>query len=129
MARVLIVDDDPDLLRSVARVLEKEGHEVREANDGKSALEMVAEAPPDLIVSDIYMPEMDGIELLARVHADHPNVPMVAMSGGSYMAKEALLRDVSMLGAVGVLEKPFTVERLVSVVNEALGKDVVDEAD
>ncbi len=127
MARVLIIDDDPNILRSVAEILEEEGHEVREAGDGKSALELVADGAPDLIVSDMYMPEMDGIELLIRLRTDHPGTPVVAMSGGGYMAKEELLRNASMLGAVAVLEKPFTVERLIEVVNQALKKGVVDK--
>lgn len=127
MARVLIIDDDPSILRSVARILEEEGHEVREAGDGKSALELVADGSPDLIVSDMYMPEMDGIELLIRLQTDHPGTPMVAMSGGGHMAKEELLRNASMLGAVAVLEKPFTIEQLLDVVNQALEKGVADE--
>ena len=127
MARVLIIDDDPNVLRSVAEILEEKGHEVWGAEDGKSALELVADGSPDLIVSDMYMPEMDGIELLMRLRTDHPGTPMVAMSGGGYMAKEELLRDASMLGAVAVLEKPFTIEQLLDVVNEALEKGAVDE--
>ncbi len=127
MARLLIIDDDPNILRSVTEILKGEGHEVREAGDGKSALELIADGSPDLILSDMYMPEMDGIELLIRLKADHPGTPMVAMSGGGYMAKEELLRNASMLGAVAVLEKPFTIEQLLDVVNRALEGGVVDE--
>ncbi len=127
MARVLIIDDDPKILLSVSEILEEEGHEVREAGDGKSALELVADGAPDLIVSDMYMPEMDGIELLIRLQTEHPGTPLVAMSGGGYMAKEELLRNASMLGAVDVLEKPFTIEQLLDVVNRALAGGVADE--
>ena len=122
MARVLIIDDDPRILRNVGEILEDEGHEVQKAGDGKAALESIVAGPPDLIVSDMYMPEMDGIELLIRLQTEHPGTPMVAMSGGGYMAKEEPLQNASMLGAVAVLEKPFTIEQLVDVVNRALGK-------
>ena len=127
MASILIIDDDPWILRSVTEILEQEGHEVRSAENGKSALEQVVDGLPDLIVSDMYMPEMDGIELLIQLQTEHPATPLVAMSGGGDMAKEELLKNASMLGAVAVLEKPFTIELLLDVVNRALEGGVVDE--
>ena len=123
MARILVVDDDPNILRNVREVLEEEGHEVREAVAGREAMELLAEASVDLIVSDINMPKMDGIELLIRVRDEYPGTRPVAMSGGGYIAKEELLRNASMLGAVAILEKPFTVEQLVDIVNGALKAD------
>ena len=126
MARILVVDDDPNILRNVREVLEEEGHEVREAVTGKAAMELLAEASVDLIVSDINMPEMDGIELLMRVRDEYPGTRLLAMSGGGYIAKEKLLRIASILGAVAILEKPFTVEQIVDIVNGAMKADRTD---
>lgn len=120
MARVLVIDDDPNILRNVTEILEDEGHEVLQAGGGKSALDLIEQREPDLIVSDVYMPDMDGIELLIRLQTERPEIPVVAVSGGGHMPKEELLGNASMLGAVAVLEKPFTVEGLIEVVNRAL---------
>ncbi len=126
IARILVIDDDPNILRNVREILEEEGHEVREAMAGQAAMELLAGASVDLIVSDINMPEMDGIELLIRVHDEYPGTRLVAMSGGGYITKEELLRNASMLGAVAILEKPFTVEQIVDIVNGALKADRTD---
>ena len=127
MARILVIDDDPNILRNVREILEEEGHEVREALAGEAAMEFLAGASVDLIVTDMNMPGMDGIELLIRVHDEYPATRLVAISGGGFMAKEELLRNASMLGAVAVLEKPFTVEQIVDIVNGALKADRPDE--
>ncbi len=123
MARILVIDDDPNILRSVRKILEEEGHEVRDALAGEAALELLADASFDLIVGDINMPGMDGIELLIRVHDEYPGTRLMAMSGGGRIAKEDLLRDASMLGAMATLEKPFTVEQLVDIVTSTLEAD------
>ncbi len=126
MARILVIDDEPNILRNVREILEEEGHEVREALTGEAAMEILAGTSVDLIVSDINMPDMDGIEVLIRVHDEYPGTRLMAMSGGGYIAKEELLRCASMLGAVAILEKPFTVEEMVDIVNGALK---VEESD
>ena len=123
MARILVVDDDPDLLRTVRRILEADDHEVSTAVNGKSALEDFAESAPELVISDVYMPEMDGIEFLIRLQAAFPGVKIVAMSGGGFKAKEDVLGTATALGAVATLEKPFTVEDLQGAVRAALGEE------
>ncbi len=123
MASILIIDDaDPvrDILR---KLLERVGHTVFEATDGKSALRMYAGNPTDLVITDIYMPEMDGIEFLIRVREAFPEARVIALSGGSYIGKQEVLRDAAQLGAVGVLEKPFSVEECLELVRKALEGD------
>ncbi len=120
MATILIVDDDVAVLRGVRGFLEKAGHTVREASDGKSALRHFAGRPTDLVISDIYMPEMDGIEFLIRVREAFPEARIIAMSGGGHLAKERVLAAASILGAVGVLEKPFEMEEVLAAVTKAL---------
>ena len=120
MATILVSDDDARTLSAVTMILQNEGHEVIVAENGKEAMRILANRPADLILSDLTMPEMDGIELLIRLHEDFPGVPMLAMSDGGSMAKGELLENASLLGAVGMIEKPFTAEGLVEAVSDAL---------
>lgn len=110
MATVLVIDDDPQIRRALRRFIEREGHDVVEAEDGKVALRRFVGEPTDMVITDIYMPEMDGIELLMRLRETFPETKLVAMSGGGAIAAGHLLKAASALGAVAVLEKPFDLE-------------------
>src|SRR5262245_17413186 len=83
MARILIVDDDPLVQLTVARLLAMLGHEAVRAADGREALAQLRSSPCDVILTDVLMPEVDGLEVIRRVSQDHPGVPIIAMSGGS----------------------------------------------
>jgi len=120
MASILIIDDQPEVLRALRRTLQQEGHTVTDAADGKVALRRFAGSPTDLVISDIYMPEMDGIEFLIRVREVFPPARIIAMSGGGHLAKDRVLGAASMLGAVGILEKPFTQSEALEAVRVAL---------
>ncbi len=110
MARVLIIDDDPTIRRVLRRLIEREGHTVTEAENGKIALRRFVGEPADLVISDIYMPEMDGIELLMRLRETYPETRLVAMSGGGMLPADHLLGAARALGAVAVMEKPFPMD-------------------
>ena len=120
MAKVLIVDDEPDILHLLTRILERGGHTVYQAPDGRTALRMYAGNPADVVITDILMPEMDGLEFMTRVHEIFPEARIIALSGGGLVAKEELLRDALQFGAVGFLKKPFTVEQCLEAVRTAL---------
>ena len=120
MASILLIDDQPDLLQALRRVLEEAGHTVAEARDGKSALRQFAGRPTDLVVTDIYMPGMDGIEFLIRLHEAFPEARVIAMSGGGHLSKDHVLGAASMLGARQILPKPFTTQELLQAVEWAL---------
>ncbi|MHB1193637.1 MAG: response regulator [Longimicrobiales bacterium] len=121
MASILIIDDEPEILRALKKILEGAGHSVTEAADGRTALRWFAGRPTDLVVTDIYMPEMDGIEFLMRLRETFPETPVVAMSGGGIIPKENLLGAATLLGADQILEKPFTAEQVLAAVGRALG--------
>jgi CheY-like chemotaxis protein len=123
MASILIIDDEDPVREVLQRLLERVGHTVYEAADGKTALRMYAGNPTDLVISDIYMPEMDGIEFLIRMLDAFPEARIIALSGGSFLGKEEVLRDAAQLGAVGILQKPFSVEQCLEVVDRALKTD------
>jgi len=120
MGKVLVIDDDAQVRRVVRRLIEMEGHQVAEAESGKIALRLLANDPADLIITDIYMPEMDGIELLTRLRETLPEARLVAMSGGGVLPAHHMLDAAKALGAIAVIEKPFDIEA-VRVHLDALG--------
>ena len=121
MARILVADDDPAVRKSLARYLASLGHEVVEAEDGRAALTALnADGATDLVVTDINMPDIDGIELLAAVRERFEGLPVVAVSGGGVIPGEVLLGSAKSLGAVATVEKPFDLEELRRVIDQAL---------
>ncbi len=122
MARILVIDDEQALRRSVVKILEREGHEVLDAADGKVGMRLLREQRPDLVISDLFMPEMDGVELLRQLRRESPELRVVAMSGGAYDGQIELLDVATGLGAAAVLRKPFELEELVSIVSDVLGR-------
>lgn len=110
MAKVLVIDDDPKVRSVVARFVELEGHTVVQAENGKEAIDQLQGDPADLVISDIFMPEMDGLEVLIQLREHFPDAKLVAMSGGGAIAASHVLKTAKVLGAVAVLEKPFDLE-------------------
>ncbi len=121
MSRILVVDDNPSLLSALGRILESFGHSVILAGDGQEALGMLGTGPLDLVITDVYMPDMDGIEFLVHLREHCPEVPVVAMSGGGVAPQEFVLEDARQLGAAAILEKPFEVDEVEAVIQQALG--------
>lgn len=117
--RLLIVDDEPNLLRAVAAVLRDEGFDVKTARTGREALVMIAQDPPDLIVSDVRMPGMDGYELARRLHstANFALIPIVFLSAKD----ETEDRVEGFRSGVDVyLTKPFEPDELIAVIRAIL---------
>ncbi|MEJ2237940.1 MAG: response regulator [Gemmatimonadales bacterium] len=121
VANILVIDDEEGVRQVVAKVLEREGHDVVEASDGKVALSLMRDNLPDVVVCDLFMPEMDGVEVLRKLRRDYPQMSVVAISGGGYQGQVQLLDVAKTLGAVAVLKKPFELGELVAAVNRALG--------
>lgn len=119
MARILVIDDEDQIRALLRRVLEKQGHEVLEAEHGAIALEVAEEGPLDLVITDIMMPEKDGLEVISALRRDTPDLKILAISGGGVLRSKAL-HIANLLGAYGTLQKPFAIEALISKVNEAL---------
>lgn len=119
MARILVVDDEPHIVRLVSFALEKRGHEIIQANDGPSGIEAARTKHPDLILMDVMMPLMTGLEALEQLKADKTTseIPVVMLSAKSqeYEQNAGLER-----GAVKYVCKPFTPSALGDVVTEVL---------
>lgn len=91
MPRILVVDDEPDQRFLLRRIFERAGHQVADACDGAAALKAVQESPPDLVVTDVMMPVMDGVELIRRLRSEPATagIPILAASGDSHLADDA----------------------------------------
>jgi CheY-like chemotaxis protein len=122
MARILVIDDQESVRSVLRRVLTIDQHQVFEAADGREAWALLDVEPLDLIITDVYMPEMDGIEFLIRLADRAPDIPVIAISGGGYASARSVLKDAGLLGAAGTLEKPFSSEQVLDAVRQALAK-------
>lgn len=121
MADILIIDDEPGVLGVLRRILEGAGHTVAEAENGEAALQEFEGKPADLVITDIFMPEMDGIEFLVHLRTTFPDAKVLAMSGGGLLPRDQALSDASLLGADQILQKPFSREDLLAAVDRTLG--------
>ncbi|UCG88291.1 MAG: response regulator [Gemmatimonadota bacterium] len=121
MAKILVIDDEEGVRRAIGKVLVRAGYEALEAPDGKVALSLLKDEPPDLVICDLFMPEMDGVEVLRELRRHYPDLRVVAISGGAYHGKVELLDVAKGLGAVAVLKKPFQSQQLLDVIHEQLG--------
>ena len=119
MAKVLIIDDNDELRDTLTLLLEDEGYEVTSAIGGKSGLIAFEQFRPDVVLTDVIMPEGDGIEAIRLIRAADPSARIIAMSGGSLVGTDRL-RIAKALGAMEVLRKPFEVEELVQTVSYCL---------
>jgi DNA-binding response OmpR family regulator len=121
MTSVLVIDDDPLVRDSVRRVLERAGLTVDVAGGGHEGMERIGKAEPDLIVTDILMPDGEGMETIRAVRRKYPAARILAISGGSrLMGARYLLSLAKQLGATDVLAKPFGPADLLAKVNACL---------
>ncbi len=118
--RVLVIDDDAVVRGMLAEMLRREGYEVDEAEDGRVGMRRFRESPAALVITDVVMPEQEGLETLMQLRHEFPAVKVIAISGGGRVGPDAYLNSARTLGAHGILAKPFGREELLNVVREAL---------
>lgn len=111
-AKILLVDDNVQLLNMLNDVLVEHGYDVMSAEDGEQGLNLYKDFLPDIVITDIVMPEVDGIEFLLGLRKINPNVRVIAMSGGNSGHAESYLRIAEKLGADIILNKPFEISEL-----------------
>lgn len=122
MPRILLVDDDEMSRQAVQRMLERAGHTVESTGDGREAIDRFAAGEVDLLITDLIMPEMDGLEIIQEVRRKDPGARILAISGGGRVQAEEYLSVARKFGAVEVLPKPFASQDLKAAVDRALGK-------
>jgi hypothetical protein len=121
MATILLVDDEDLLREGVREILEMSDYTVIEARDGEEALSQFAVNNVDMVISDVVMPNMDGVDLVSRLRESFPDIPILTISGGSRVVSARFGLDSALLsGANASLTKPFTAKQLIEKVKELL---------
>lgn len=124
--KILLIDDDNLIRRSVARVLLANGHEVFTAEDGARGMELFHREHPELIVTDIYMPQQEGIETILTIRRENHDVKIIAISGGGNSGTTDSLYMAKLLGADAVIQKPFRTDQLLEAIESVRPAAKVD---
>ena len=120
MPRILVIDDEPLLRSTVVTILTREGFSVDEASDGQVGIAMCHKDPPDVVITDIFMPNKDGIEVVMELKRSCPRTKIIAVTGGGQRRMMEIVPAAKSLGADHILHKPFERESLLAAVNAAL---------
>ncbi len=118
--KILVIEDDDNFREMLKQILEVEGYKVIEASDGRTALKILQEENPDLIITDIIMEDIDGLEIIMEIKEDRPTRPIIAISGGGSIGPSAYLSSAKVLGADHTFTKPFSFEDIQSTLKELL---------
>ncbi|HDJ33104.1 MAG TPA: response regulator [Bacteroidetes bacterium] len=121
MAKILVIDDEPYILLMIKKMLEQAGHGVDLASNGKEGLELLLARPFDLLITDIVMPEKEGLETIREVRKKYPDLKIIAISGGGRLDSSEYLEPARYFGAEKIIKKPFQKGELLNAVNELLG--------
>ena len=124
MSHILVVEDSEDLRYIIKDILKKAGHEVSEACDGSEVAALLTGKPIDLVVTDILMPEQEGIQTILQIRRSNPDIKIIGMSGGGAGGAEHYLEMAREFGANATMLKPFKKTQLLELVDELLGTSV-----
>lgn len=120
MYRVMVVDDDWQMREMMHQALARDGYEVTEAANGKIGLDLHRKNPVDLVITDLIMPEKEGIETIRELRRDFPQLKIIAVSGGGRAGANGYLNVAKTIGADRTLSKPFDLKQILDTVKELL---------
>jgi DNA-binding NtrC family response regulator len=120
MERILIIDDEQQIRSMLRLMLERDGYEVAEAPDGIEGIKAYRQKPADLIITDLIMPNKDGIGMIIELQKEFPDVKIIAMSGGGLNKPEGYLKGAKKLGAACTLTKPIDREKMLRAVKNII---------
>lgn len=123
MPKILVIEDDDSFRNVLVQMLSKAGYDVRQAGDGNQALEVCAQFNPDLVITDIIMPDKEGLETIQELLELCPSIKIIAMSGGGKFGPNSYLPLAEKLGAKATLQKPFMRDELLSTISSVLESD------
>lgn len=121
MPAILLVDDDEPMRKMLGITLTKLGYQVTEARDGREALRLFAAEPPDLVLTDMVMPDKEGVEVIGELRRLQPDLKIIAMSGGGRGDATDYLKVARLMGAAHTLHKPFSTADLTDAIDSLLG--------
>lgn len=122
MKCIIIIDDHAELRQTLREMFEEQGYEIIEAGAGREGIKLYRQSPADLVITNVVMPEMDGVEIIRELKRDFPDVRVIAISGdGKALDAHYCLAAMKALGAMYVFAKPFVKEELLRAVHELLG--------
>ena len=124
MARILVIDDEYPVRAMLKKVLTEAGYEVIDASNGKVGIDRYRQDPTDLVITDLFMPEKEGLETIQELKREYPEVKIIAISGGGTTTKYNFLPCARALGALRTFPKPFDVHELLKAVKGLLGECV-----
>ena len=119
--KVLVIDDEAAMRALFSAVLREAGHDVYEAADGRAGLALYHQHRPELVITDIIMPNQEGIETIRLLHGENPAVKIIAVSGGGRIGDLDFLRIAKEFGAVATLAKPFRKQEFLALLRELGG--------
>jgi DNA-binding NtrC family response regulator len=120
MTKILVIDDDALVRKSIVHLLEGAGYEVLSADDGKRGMAMFRSEQPDLVITDIVMPEQEGIQTITEMLKSKPGTKIIAISGAGRIGNTDFLKIAQALGAMDAIPKPFDPDELLTVVKNCL---------
>lgn len=120
MQKILVIDDNVVVRNTIVQLLEGEGYQVVSAEDGRRGLNVFRTERPDLVITDIIMPEKEGIETIRDIREASPNAKIIAISGGGRIGNTDFLRIARQLGASDVISKPLDPDHFISIIRERL---------
>jgi len=120
MATIVVIEDDSLVCELIQEILEDAGYDVVTAEDGNKGIEVVHAARPQLVITDIVMPNKDGVTVIRELKAELPNLKTIAISGGGFNSPQYYLKIADQLGADRVIRKPVDDEDLLQVISELL---------
>jgi DNA-binding response OmpR family regulator len=126
MAKILIIDDEPSILLMIKKMLEKAGHEVDMAVNGKEGMQIFEKNQADLLITDIIMPEKEGLETIVEMRKKFPDLKIIAISGGGRISADGYLPGAKLLGANMVFQKPLVQKEFLEAVSFLL-KDKISK--
>ena len=119
MGKILVIDDEPEIRAMFRALLEEEGHDVREAENGLLGLEAFNDDPTDLVITDLHMPQVNGLEAIVEL-LQHENKPRIIAISGVLPPKWSPLKVAAFLGAIKTLKKPLMRDQILATVREVL---------
>jgi len=127
MKKILVIDDEPHILLMLKKMLERAGYEIDIASNGMEGLELFKKSPTDLVITDIIMPEKEGLETIREMKRLQSGLKIIAMSGGGKITADNYLQTAKFFGASRILEKPFTQQQMVEAVKDLTGESEEEE--